>query len=179
METDKLLTNCLNGKKEAQQELYQRYAAAMLGVCYRYTKSLEDAEDVLQEGFIKVFAHLHQFEQDGELGAWIKKIMVNTAITYLKRHSRYRKEMNLDDMSLHPVSDDNPEIKMDVKQLVETIRQLPAGYQTVFNMIAVEGYEPGEVSQLLNMNINTVRSHYSRARMMLITMLKKMMVQMN
>jgi len=127
METDKLLTNCLNGKKEAQQELYQQYAAAMLWGCYRYTKSLEDAEDVLREGFIKVFAHLHQFKQEGELGAWIKKMMVNTAITYLKRHSRYRKEMNLDDMSLHPVSDENPEIKIDVKQLVETIRQLPAG----------------------------------------------------
>lgn len=168
-----LLINCLKGKKEAQQELYQQYAAAMLGVCYRYTKSLEDAEDVLQDGFIKVFTRLHQFNQDGELGAWIRKIMVNTAITYLKKHSRYRKEMSVEDMILHPVSDDNPEIKMDIKQLVETIRQLPAGYQTVFNLIAVEGYEQKEVAELLNMNINTVRSQYSRARSMLIVMLKK------
>jgi RNA polymerase sigma-70 factor (ECF subfamily) len=71
-------------KKEAQHELYQLYAPIMLGVCYRYTKSLEDAEDVLQEGFIKVFTNMHQYKQEGELGAWIRRIMVNCAITYLK-----------------------------------------------------------------------------------------------
>ncbi len=173
METQQLLTNCLKGKKEAQQQLYQQYAAVMLGLCYRYTKSYEDAEDVLQDGFIRVFTNLHQFKHEGELGAWIRRIMVNTALTYLNKHNRYRKEMSVDDITMHPVSDDTPEIKIDTKQLVEIIRQLPIAYQTIFNLVAVEGYDHTEAATLLNMNINTVRSQYSRARAMLIAILKQ------
>lgn len=173
METQQLLNECLKGKKEAQHQLYNKYAAAMLGLCYRYTKSYEDAEDVLQDGFIRVFTHLHQFKQEGELGAWIRRIMVNAALTYLNKHSRYRKEMNVDEMVLHPVSDDNPDIKLETKQLVETIRQLPVGYQTIFNLVAVEGYDQTEVAELLKMNTNTVRSRYSRAKTILIKMLQE------
>ena len=172
METLQLLNNCLKGKKEAQQQLYKQYAAVMLGLCYRYTKSYEDAEDVLQDGFIRVFTHLHQFKQDGELGAWIRRIMVNAAISYLNKHSRYRKEMNVDDLTMHPVSDENPEITLGMKQLIEIIRQLPSGYQTIFNMVAIEGYDHTEVATMLEMNVNTVRSQYSRARTILIKMLK-------
>lgn len=173
METQQLLTQCLKGKKEAQQQLYKQYAAVMLGLCYRYTKSYEDAEDVLQDGFIRVFTNLHQFKQEGELGAWIRRIMVNAALSYLNKHNRYRKEMNIDDITMHPVSDDDPEVKLDAKQLVEMIRQLPTGYQTIFNLVAVEGYDHSEAAVLLNMNVNTVRSQYSRARALLITILKE------
>jgi RNA polymerase sigma-70 factor (ECF subfamily) len=173
METQQLLSNCLKGQKVAQHQLYKQYAAVMLGLCYRYTKSYEDAEDVLQDGFIRVFTHLHQFKHDGDLGAWIRRIMVNAAISYLNKHSRYRQEMNVDDLKLHLVSDYNPELKFETKQLVEIIRQLPSGYQTIFNMVAIEGYDHVEVAKLLEMNVNTVRSKYSRARTILIKMLKE------
>lgn len=168
-----IVKNCIKGKKDAQRKLYQQYAPAMLGVCYLYTKSIEDAEDVLQEGFIKVFTHLHQFKGDGDIGAWIRRIMVNTAISYLHKHKRYKNEMLTDDSVLHPVTDENPEIRIDTKQLAEMIQQLPTGYQLIFNLIAIEGYNHIEVSELLKININTVRSKYSRARAMLIAMLKK------
>ncbi len=172
MEIQRLLNDCIKGKRDAQLQLYRQYAAVMLGVCYLYTKSIEDAEDVLQEGFIKVFTHLHQFKREGNIGAWIRRIMVNTAIDYLNKHKRYKNEMRIDDSALHPVTDENPEIRINAKQLAEMIQQLPAGYQVVFNLIAIEGYEHAEVSELLSMNINTVRSRYSRARAMLITILK-------
>jgi RNA polymerase sigma-70 factor (ECF subfamily) len=145
----------------------------MMGVCYRYTKSAADAEDILQEGFIKVFTKLHQFKNEGDLGAWIRRIMVNTAITYLNKHNRYKRDMQLEALTMHPVSDDDPEINIDTKQLVEIIRTLSSGYQTIFNLVAVEGYSLIEVSQLLNINENTIRSRYSRARAMLIILLKK------
>ncbi|MEL4486271.1 RNA polymerase sigma factor, partial [Shewanella algae] len=77
---------CIKGHKEAQYLLYKQFAAQMLGVCYRYTKSVEDAEDILQEGFIKVFTNLHSYKSEGDLGAWIRRIMVNTAITYINKH---------------------------------------------------------------------------------------------
>ena len=145
----------------------------MLGTCYRYTKSLADAEDILQDGFIKVFTRLHQFKGNGELGAWIRRIMVNTAITYIQKHNRYKREMQVDDVAVHPVSDENPEIHMDTKELVELIRALPVSYQVVFNFVGVEGFSHVEVAKMLNMNENTLRSQYNRARMMLINKLKK------
>ena len=172
--TDKqLIKNCLQGKRDAQLALYETYADTMMGICYRYTKSRADAEDILQEGFIKVFTKLYQFKNEGELGAWMRRIMVNTSISYLHKHNRYKRDLQLDSVEMHPVSTDDPEITLDIKELVELIRTLPIGYQTVFNLVAVEGFSLVEVSKLLESNENTIRSKYSRARNMLIALLKK------
>lgn len=103
IDQQKLVKECLNGKREAQRQLYEQYAGSMLAVCYRYTKSVTDAEDILQEGFIKVYTHLHQYRFNGELGAWIRRIMVNTSINYLKKHSRYQSELSFTDLPMHPV----------------------------------------------------------------------------
>lgn len=173
MQDSELIKKCIKGNSAAQHELYSRYAPAMMGVCYRYTKSIADAEDVLQEGFIKVFTRLQQYKSEGELGAWIRKIMVNTSISYLTKHNRYRREMQQEDAALHPVSNDNPEIYVDTKQLVELVRELPVIYQTVMNLVAVEGYSLVDAAKLLGSNENTVRSQYSRARALFITQLKK------
>ena len=173
MEEKILIKGCLKGNRDAQKLLYASFAPAMLGICYRYTKSLEDAEDVLQEGFIKVFTKLDQFKEQGNLGGWIRKIMVNTAINYLNKHQRYKKEMMIDDVLMHPVSDERPDIMIETKELIEMIRKLPVGYQVIFNLVAIEGYAHTEISDLMNMNINTIRSKYSRARTMMMTMLKE------
>jgi RNA polymerase sigma-70 factor (ECF subfamily) len=85
MDYYKLVKEALRLKPEAQRQLYEHFAPAMLAVCFRYTKSLSDAEDILQEGFIKVFKYLHQYKYEGELGAWMRKVMVNTALNYLKK----------------------------------------------------------------------------------------------
>jgi len=173
MKDQQLVKDCLNGKREAQRELYTAYADYMLGVCYRYTKSMADAEDVLQEGFIKVFNNLKQYKNDGELGAWIRRIMVNTAINYLKKKSRYMSDLSFSDVTLHPVIDDDPGVKMSAKELAELIRQLPIGYQTIFNLHAVEGYSHVEIGQMLGIHEGTSRSQYARARGLLINWLKK------
>jgi RNA polymerase sigma-70 factor (ECF subfamily) len=168
MDTQTLIKQCLKNDRTAQKRLYDAYAGMMLGVCYRYTKSLADAEDVLQEGFIKVFFHLKQYDSAGSPDAWIRRIMVNTAIDYLRRHSRYRAELQLDQVALHPVSNEQPDFTLDTKDLVELIRELPAGYQAVFNLVAIEGYNHIETGQLLGISEQTSRSQYSRARTALI-----------
>lgn len=104
MDHQKLVRDCLKLKPEAQRQLYEHFAATMLGVCFRYTKSITDAEDVLQDGFVKVFKHLNQFRSEGELGAWIRRIMVHTALNYLKTNRKYQNDLVFDDMPLHPVS---------------------------------------------------------------------------
>jgi RNA polymerase sigma factor (sigma-70 family) len=168
MEQQQLIKDCIRGKRPAQQELYQLYAAQMLGVCYRYTKNLDDAEDVLQEGFIKVFTNIGQFKNKGDFGGWVRRIMVNTALTYLKKHTRYRNQMDFEHMPLHPVVEEQATMNMQTAALIELIRKLPAGYQTIFNLVAIEGYSHIEVAELLGINENTSRSQYSRARAVLI-----------
>ena len=164
-----LVKDCLKEKPEAQRELYERFAGNMLAVCYRYTKSIKDAEDVLQEGFVKVFMGLKQYKFEGELGAWIRRIMVTTAINYLKKNRHYRSELSFEDESLHPVSDDHPEVNLSAKELADMIRQLPAGYQTIFNLHAVEGYTHVEIGKIMGISEVTSRSQYMRARNLLIT----------
>jgi RNA polymerase sigma-70 factor (ECF subfamily) len=173
MDYHQLLKDCLKLKPGAQRTLYEHFAPSMLGVCFRYTKNLEDAEDILQNGFVKVFKHLKQYKGEGELGAWIRKIMVNTALNYLKSNKRYQYDLSFDDMSLHLVSTDDPEVNLQTKQLAELIRQLPTGFQTVFNLYAVEGYSHVEIASMLGISDGTSRSQYARARALLIDWIGK------
>lgn len=164
-----LVKNCLKGKAAAQKQLYEEFASAMLAVCYRYTKSLQDAEDVLQEGFVRVFKFLHQYNQEGELGAWIRRIMVNTALNYLKRSQKYQHDFLFDKVDMAIVSQDDPDILLTAKELAELIRQLPTGYQAIFNLYAIEGFSHVEIGQMLGISDNTSRSQYMRARHLLIS----------
>jgi RNA polymerase sigma factor (sigma-70 family) len=168
MDHYRLVKDCLKGRASAQKELYDQFAGPMLNICYRYTKSLADAEDVLQEGFIKVFLNLHQYKFEGELGGWIRRIMVTTAINYLKKNSRYQSELLFTDEHLHAVPSVNPQIRLEAKELADLIRQLPPGYQTIFNLYAVEGYNHIEIGKMLGIQETTSRSQYARARALLI-----------
>jgi RNA polymerase sigma factor (sigma-70 family) len=168
-----LIKDCIKGRTTAQKELYDLFAENMLAVCYRYTKSLADAEDVLQDGFIKVFRNLSNYREEGELGAWIRRIMVNTDINFLKKKREYQYDMSFLHEPLHPISEDNPEIKLRSKELADLIRQLPSGYQTIFNLHAVEGFTHVEIGQMMGISEGTSRSQYMRARNLLITWIEK------
>jgi RNA polymerase sigma factor (sigma-70 family) len=164
-----LVKDCLKGKPAAQKQLYGHFAPSMLSVCYRYTKSMADAEDVLQEGFVKVFLNLHQYKFTGELGGWIRRIMVTTAINYLKKNAKYQTELVFPEEHLHVATNDHhPEVRMEAKELADMIRQLPPGYQAIFNLYAVEGFSHVEIGRILGIQESTSRSQYARARNLLI-----------
>jgi RNA polymerase sigma-70 factor (ECF subfamily) len=168
-----IIKDCLRGNNMAQRALYEAFAESMMGVCYRYTKSVQDAEDVLQEGFMRVFTHLHQYREEGELGGWIRRIMVNTSINYLKKNIHYRNEMVFTEPSMHLVIEETPDVTLQAKEIANLIRQLPTGYQTVFNLHAIEGYTHVEIGKLLGVSENTSRSQYMRARNLLSVWIKK------
>lgn len=168
-----LVKDCLQHNAIAQKRLYEVFAPAMLGVCYRYTKSINDAEDVLQEGFIKVFRFLETYKSEGELGAWIRRIMVTTALNYLKKTKSYRNELIFEEMPLYLVSYNNPQVQLDTRELGELIRKLPTGFQTVFNLYAIEGYSHAEIGELLGISSGTSKSQYARARYLLIQWIEK------
>ncbi len=168
MDIDQLLKDCLKRKPEAQKKLYDYFAPSMLAVCYRYTKNIDDAENILQDGFVKVFEHLKKYRGEGALGAWIRKIIVNTALNYLKTSKNYQYDLLFEDNSLHVVSTNNPEVKLNGKDIANLIRQLPTGFQTIFNLHAVEGYKHVEIATMLGINEGTSRSQYARARALLM-----------
>ncbi len=173
VDQQKLVKDCLKNNVVAQKQLYELFSGSMLGICYRYTKSMNDAQEVLQTGFIKVFKNLHQYKQEGELGGWIRRIMVNTAINYLKRKPHYQLDLCFEDTYLHPVERDSPDLAINLKDILNLVRQLPAGYQAIFNLHAVEGYTHVEIAKMLGIKEGTSRSQYARARALLIGWLEK------
>lgn len=172
MDQQQLVKQCLKNNRVSQKLLYDKYKTVMLGLCYRYTKSIHDAEDVLQEGFIKVFAKLKQFKHEGELGGWIRRIMVTTALNHLKKNTRFRDELSHNISELHLVTSEDPQVILNAKELAALIRELPAGYQTIFNLHAVEGYTHPEIGEMLGITDSTSRSQYTRARVMILNRVK-------
>lgn len=186
MDINLLITQAIKGHRPAQKQLYDCYAAAMLGVCYRYTKSIQDAEDVLQEGFIKMFHNLERYREEGEFGAWLRRIMVNTCINYLKKNSKYNTELVFNDTDLAPVTtaiaDDNAEAELNAKQILSLVRQLPTGYQAIFNLHAIEGYTHVEIGSMLGITDATSRTQFFKARKLLrkwITGMETLNAKMN
>ena len=166
-----LIDGCRKGDRSFQQALYERYCGKMMVVCLRYSKTTAEAEDILQEAFVKVFHALKDFRQESKLETWITRIMVNTALNN-KRKKLY----------LYPMVDvekiDVPEDEVSVSgihflQLLEMIQSLPQGCQIVFNLFAIEGYNHKEIAALLGISEGTSKSQYARARSLMQTKLLK------
>lgn len=178
MTEEVLLQGCIKNDASAQQELYQRYSPKMLSVCYRYAKTREDAEDMLQEGFIKVFSQISKFEKRGSLEGWILRIIVHTCINHLKKNKKFNDHVDLAFAGNIVIREDYIPSIIQAKQIVETIRSLPIGYRTVLNLYAIEGFSHKEIGQLLDIEESTSRSQYTRAKSMLEEiLLKKRIIQ--
>jgi len=157
---------CLMDNPQAQKILYERYKSLMMGLCMRYAKSREEAQDILQDGFIKVFRDLHQYKSTNPLGAWIRKVMINTALEHIRRNKKERElkqSTPIEELVSLQASDSNA-LKQDADYLVLLIQELPTNYQLVFNLFAVEGYSHKEVAEMLNINVGTSKVRLIRAR---------------
>lgn len=178
MTEEQMLAGSIKNNAAAQEALYNRFSPRMLGVCYRFAKNREDAEDMLQDGFIKVFTQLHQYRNEGALEGWIRRIVVHTCINILKKNKKFADSVDIiHATSIHIKEDMIPSI-MQAKQVVECIRLLPLGYRTVLNLYAIEGYSHKEIAQMLEIEESTSRSQYTRAKAMLEDVLvKKKIIQ--
>jgi RNA polymerase sigma-70 factor (ECF subfamily) len=150
----------------------------MLGVCYRFARNREDAEDMMQEGFIKVFSQIHQFRNQGALEGWIRRIIVHTCINVLKKNKKFTDSVDLFHANSIYLNENNIPSILQAKQVVECIRLLPVGYKTVLNLYAIEGYSHKEIAVILDIEESTSRSQYTRAKSMLEdVLLKKKILQ--
>ncbi len=175
MQSDEdIIRRSIKRDRHAQRELYERYADRLLGVCNRYATNLAEAEDIMQEGFIKVFFHLHEYSGSGSLFNWMRKIMINTAITYYHRNLKYRYHREIETMYEAPYTVDTQKSDYTRDELLQVIHNLPTGYRVIFNLYAIEGYKHKEIAEMLNIDVNTSKSQYSRARKMLRKKLENM-----
>lgn len=158
-----MIKGCIDGNRICQRELYDRFASKMLGVCMRYAKDRAEAEDMLQEGFIKVFKNIANFRDEGSFEGWIRKIMIFTAINLFNQRKRKFKE-SLDNELYDIAIDDQVIEKIAAKEIVALVQQMPEGYRTIFNLYAVEGYTHREIGEMMNIAEGTSKSQYSRAK---------------
>lgn len=175
MTEDELIRGCLQENQLCQKEIFQRYAGKMLGVSYRYARNAMDAEDIVQEAFIKVFRKLGQYKFQGSFEGWIRKIVVNTA---LKKYTlvRFDKEVSGYEIKEHDESALEPSAysHLTEKELLRLINALPDGYRIVFNLYVIEGYQHDEIANILGIQAGTSRSQLVKARNMLKTQLLNM-----
>ncbi len=178
MTEELMLAGCLKNNAASQEALYNRFSPRMLGVCYRFGKNREDAEDMLQEGFIKVFTQIHQYRNEGALEGWIRRIIVHTCINNLKKNKKFADSLDIIHAKGIYINEELIPSIMQAKQVVECIRMLPIGYRTVLNLYAVEGYPHKEIAAMLDIEESTSRSQYTRAKAMLEEILvKKKIIQ--
>ncbi|HEX5625058.1 MAG TPA: sigma-70 family RNA polymerase sigma factor [Saprospiraceae bacterium] len=166
MDLDRIIQGCLQGDRISQKKLFDRFAGKMLAVCSRYARHKMEAEDLLQDGFIKVYTNLDQYKFEGPFEQWIRKIMINNAIKNCNRKSFQNEYSAGDDL---PEFSEEPEIieSMAELELIKMINELPDGYRMVFNLYAIEGYSHKEISETLNIEESTSRSQLVKARKVL------------
>jgi len=177
MTEELMLAGCLRNDAASQDALYSRFSPRMLGVCYRFAKNREDAEDMLQEGFIKIFSQIHQYRNEGVLEGWIRRIIVHTCINVIKKNKKFSDCVDILQASGIGIREESIPSIMQAKEVVECIRLLPLGYKTVLNLYAIEGYSHREICNMLDIEESTSRSQYTRAKAMLedILIRKKIM----
>ena len=166
-----LIRGCLQDDRRMQEELYRRFSPRMYAVCLRYAGNAEEAEDILQEGFIKIFKKLESFRSEGSFEGWIRRIFVNTAIEHFRR-KRYLQTVSEKEENTIEGNDISVLDKMAAKDIVALIKELSPGYRTVFNLYVVEGYSHKEIADMLGISEGTSKSQLSRAKVILQDMVR-------
>jgi len=174
-ETDReLIEGCLNNNRACQKSIYDRFSSKMFGVCMRYTNSREEAEDVLIEGFMKFYTSLSSYRYECSLENWIRRIMINNAISHFRANAR-KVHLYLEDLYVETdvYHSENILDKAAAKDMMALIQKMPPGYKVIFNLFAVEGYSHKEIAEQLNITESTSKSQFLRARKWLIKRIEK------
>lgn len=162
----KLIEDCITGKRRAQSKLYKKYAKTLLGICLRYSRNKSEAEDVLQEGFIKIFMNIKNFRSEGSFEGWMKRIMVNTALINSRDNLKHYFHSDID--SFEDTFAEKTEFEADenhtANDLMKLVQGLPDGYRVVFNLYVFDNYTHKEIAEMMGISEGTSKSQLARAR---------------
>lgn len=161
-----LIDLCRNQDSKAQRLIYDRLSPKMMGVCRRYIGDISEAETVLVTAFLKVFNKINQFSGTGNFEGWVRRIMVNESLLYLRKNKSMYLEVDIEEAVIEPHYG-QADYLFEERELLDMINNLPVGYRTVFNLYAIEGYSHKEISEQMDINVNTSKSQLSRARAIL------------
>jgi len=173
MDDKTLIAGCVKGDAKAQKALFDKYASKMLVVCLRYFPNKMEAEDILQDGFVKIFHKIVDFKEDGSFEGWIRRIFVNTALDELRKRKSIFEEKDVSEFSYKITNNQSTDGDLRADDLLKMVQTLPDGYRIVFNMFAIEGYSHKEIAEILNISENTSKSQFFRAKALLRTQLEK------
>lgn len=168
-----IIEGCKRGDRKAQTTLYHRYKALLFGVCLRYAADQSEAEDLLQDSFIKIYRDLYQYRPTGPLRAWLRKVTVNVALQHIRRKKRLFPMVEIGEVSDQIDRTEDIFSSFRASALLQLIQKLPPGYRAVFNLYVVEGYSHKEIAEKLGINIATSKSQLSRAKHLLRKMLER------
>jgi RNA polymerase sigma-70 factor (ECF subfamily) len=171
-----IIRDCANNSAAAQRELYNRYSGLMFGICVRYSSCKDEAEDMLQESFIRIFKGIETFEFKGNFEGWMKRIVVNTCINFIKKNKKFTDHINLDTITHLEYKEESVASKLLGKQVMECLLMMPLSFRTVINLYAIEGYSHKEIAEMLDIEETNCRSQYIRGKHILerILMQKKL-----
>ncbi|MDR1919688.1 MAG: sigma-70 family RNA polymerase sigma factor [Tannerellaceae bacterium] len=175
MNEQQLIEGCKRGNRLAQKELYDAYSRKMMGVCLRYANDRETARDLLQDGFVKVFTAIDSYAGAGSFEGWMRKIFVNCALEHLRKSDVLRDAIDLDRTNELSNSESSVIAEMSARELLNLVQELPAGFRTIFNLFAIEGFSHKEISEMLNITESTSRSQYTRAKQLLQRKIKELL----
>ena len=168
-----LIAALKRGESKAYKVVYERFSGKMLAVCTRYCANRDDAEEVMLDGFMRVFEKIEQFREDGSFEGWIRRVMVTESLMFLRKNKQWRQEIPLEDVTVEP-DYAWADTALNENELLRLVNQLPDGYRTVFNLYAIEGYSHAEIAETLGISEGTSKSQLSRARTLLQANLKKL-----
>ncbi|MFN3404666.1 MAG: RNA polymerase sigma factor [Cytophagaceae bacterium] len=166
-----LIQECKAHNPLAQKKLYQKFSSKLMGICLRYTNCKNDAEDLLQEVFIKIFTKMEAYKGEGSFEGWIRRITVTTAIDFFHKKEKKPDHTNLEKADIEYTDSNNAAREIEAKELLNLIQTLPDGYRMVLNLYCIEGYSHKEISEVLNISEGTSKSQLSRARTLLAQMI--------
>lgn len=173
MTDEQLIEGCKARKPLLQKALYEKYSRKMMGVCMRYSNSYEEAQDVLQDGFVKVFEKIGTFQSQGSFEGWIRRIFVNTALDSIRKNKESKLLADIDQVGYSLDSGLNIEGEINANEMMAILQKIPAGYRVVFNMFAIEGYSHKEIAEELGVSESTSKTQFLRAKAFLLKALQK------
>lgn len=172
LDEDQLVEGCLQGGRKYQKLLYEHFYGSMMVVCMRYSNDREEARDILHEGFMKVFTNLDKFKRGTNLGAWVRRIMINTAIDHYRRIAKLPTLVEIN-QAVHEVDMSDVVSDMSAAEILAMVQRLSPAYRTVFNLYVIEGYSHKEVGDMLGISEGTSKSNLAKARGKLQAMIQR------
>lgn len=174
MSDQQILEGCLKHDRWAQKSLFERYSGLLMGICVRYATDIPEAEDILQESLLKIYLNIGDYSGEGSFKGWMRRIVINTAITYYHKNLKHKHYVEIEEVFTSEIGKDVPDNEFTSEELKMVLDELPPGYKAVFNLYAIEGYKHKEIAVMLEIDVNTSKSQYSRARTFIQKKLKKL-----